>query len=69
MNLLDLLQSGILGLSGWGKVLVTFVMLQISMMATTLLSHFGLLTLYLTIAGLTLAMLWAFLASRQRSAG
>jgi MFS transporter, DHA1 family, multidrug resistance protein len=39
------------------------------MMATALLSHFGLLTLYLTIAGLTLAMLWAFLASRRRSAG
>ena len=39
MNLLDLLQSGILGLSGWGKVLVTFVMLQISMMATTLYLH------------------------------
>jgi DHA1 family multidrug resistance protein-like MFS transporter len=36
------------------------------MMATTLLSHFGLLTLYLTITGLTLAMLWAFLASRRR---
>lgn len=36
------------------------------MMATTILSHFDLLTLYLTIAGLTLAMLWAFLASRRR---
>jgi len=36
------------------------------MMATTLLSHFGLLTLYLAITGLTLAMLWAFLASRRR---
>jgi MFS family permease len=35
------------------------------MMATTLLSHFSLLTLYLTIAGLTLAMLWAFLAARR----
>jgi MFS family permease len=35
------------------------------MMATTILSHFGLLTLYLTIAGITLAMLWAFLASRR----
>ncbi|MBI5579589.1 MAG: MFS transporter [Deltaproteobacteria bacterium] len=35
------------------------------MMATTILSHFGLLTLYLTIAGLTLAMLLAFLASRR----
>jgi len=39
MNLLDLLQSGILGLSGWGKVVATFVMLQISMMATTLYLH------------------------------
>jgi DHA1 family multidrug resistance protein-like MFS transporter len=37
-------------------------------MATTLLAYFGLLTLYLTIAGLTLAMLGAFLASRRRSA-
>lgn len=36
------------------------------LMATTLLAHFNLLTLYLTIAGLTLAMLWAFLASRRR---
>jgi DHA1 family multidrug resistance protein-like MFS transporter len=36
------------------------------MMATTLLAHFSLLTLYLTIAGLTLAMLWAFLASRRK---
>jgi DHA1 family multidrug resistance protein-like MFS transporter len=35
------------------------------MMSTTILAHFGLLTLYLTIAGLTLAMLWAFLASRR----
>jgi stearoyl-CoA desaturase (delta-9 desaturase) len=39
MNLLDLLQSGILGLSGWGKVLVTVVALQISLMATTLYLH------------------------------
>jgi len=39
MSLLDLLQNGILGLSGWGKVLVTFVMLQIAMMATTLYLH------------------------------
>lgn len=39
MNLLDLLQDGILGLSGWGKVLVTFAMLQVSMMATTLYLH------------------------------
>jgi len=36
------------------------------MMATTILSHFSLLALYLTIAGLTLAMLWTFLASRRR---
>jgi len=35
------------------------------MMATTILSHFGLLTLYLTIAFLTLVMLLAFLASRR----
>jgi stearoyl-CoA desaturase (delta-9 desaturase) len=39
MNFLDLLQHGLLGLSGWEKVLVTFVMLQISMMATTLYLH------------------------------
>ncbi|MEZ5564312.1 MAG: fatty acid desaturase [Gammaproteobacteria bacterium] len=39
MNFLDLLQDGVLGLSGWGKVLVTLVMLQISMMATTLYLH------------------------------
>lgn len=39
MNFLDLLQSGMLGLSGWGKLLATFVMLQISMMATTLYLH------------------------------
>jgi MFS transporter, DHA1 family, multidrug resistance protein len=32
-------------------------------MATTILAHFGLLTLYFTIAGLTLAMLVTFLAS------
>jgi DHA1 family multidrug resistance protein-like MFS transporter len=38
------------------------------MMATAILSHFDLLTLYLTIAGLTLAMLWAFLASRRMRA-
>jgi hypothetical protein len=38
------------------------------MMATAILSHFDLLTLYLTIAGLTLAMLWAFLASRRMQA-
>jgi DHA1 family multidrug resistance protein-like MFS transporter len=37
-------------------------------MATTILSHFGLLTVYLTITGLTLAMLWAFLAARRRYA-
>ncbi len=39
MNFLDLLQDGILGLSGWGKVLATLIMLQISMMATTLYLH------------------------------
>jgi stearoyl-CoA desaturase (delta-9 desaturase) len=39
MNFLDLLQNGVLGLSGWGKVLVTLVMLQVSMMATTLYLH------------------------------
>jgi len=39
MNYLDLLQNGILGLSGWEKVLATFVMVQISMMATTLYLH------------------------------
>jgi hypothetical protein len=36
------------------------------MMATTILAHFSLLTLYLTIAGFTFAMLGAFLASRRR---
>jgi MFS family permease len=35
------------------------------MMATTILSYFDLLTLYLTIAVLTLVMLWGFLASRR----
>lgn len=35
------------------------------MMSTTILAHFGLLTLYLTIAGLTVAILMAFLASRR----
>jgi stearoyl-CoA desaturase (delta-9 desaturase) len=39
MNFLDLLQNGVLDLSGWEKVLVTFVMLQVSMMATTLYLH------------------------------
>jgi stearoyl-CoA desaturase (Delta-9 desaturase) len=39
MNFLDLLQHGILGLSGWTKVLVTVVMLQVSLMATTLYLH------------------------------
>ena len=39
MNLLDLLQHGILDLSGWTKVLVTVVMLQVSLMATTLYLH------------------------------
>jgi MFS family permease len=33
------------------------------MMATAILAHFDLLTLYLTIVGLTLIMLWAFLAA------
>jgi MFS transporter, DHA1 family, multidrug resistance protein len=37
------------------------------MMATTLLAHFGLLTLYLTIAGLTVAMLAAFLPSMRKT--
>ncbi len=35
------------------------------MMSTTILAHFGLPTLYLTIAGLTLVMLWGFLATRR----
>ncbi|MEO7386269.1 MAG: fatty acid desaturase [Gammaproteobacteria bacterium] len=39
MEILDLLQNGILNLSGWGKVIVTLVMLQVSMMATTLYLH------------------------------
>lgn len=39
MNFLDLMQNGVLGLSGWEKVLVTLIMLQISMMATTLYLH------------------------------
>ncbi len=39
MTLPDFLQHGILGLSGWGKVATTVVMLQISMMATTLYLH------------------------------
>ena len=39
MNLLDLLQHGVLGLSGVAKVLVSLVMLQISLMATTLYLH------------------------------
>ena len=39
MNRLDLLQNGNLGLSGWGKVLVTLVAMQISLMATTLYLH------------------------------
>lgn len=37
------------------------------MMATTILAQFGLLTLYLTISGLTLACLCAFLTSTRRS--
>ncbi len=36
------------------------------MMATTILAHSGVLALYLTIAGLTLAAWWAFLRSLQR---
>jgi len=36
-------------------------------MATTILAQFGLLTLYLTIAGLTIVMLVAFLASMRKS--
>jgi MFS family permease len=36
-------------------------------MATTILAQFGLLTLYLTIAGLTIIMLVAFLASMRTS--
>lgn len=39
MNLLDLLQHGVLGLSGVAKLLVTLVMLQVSLMATTLYLH------------------------------
>jgi hypothetical protein len=34
-------------------------------MATSILVHADLLTLYLTISGLTLAVLWAFLAARR----
>jgi hypothetical protein len=37
------------------------------MMATTLLAQFNLLTLYLTISGLTLVVLCAFLASMRSS--
>lgn len=37
------------------------------LMATTILAQFGLLTLYLTISGLTLVMLGAFLASMRKS--
>jgi len=37
------------------------------MMATTILAQFNLLTLYLTISGLTLVSLCAFLASLRRS--
>ncbi len=39
------------------------------LMATTILAQFGLLTLYLTIAGLTVVMLGAFLASMRKSHG
>jgi hypothetical protein len=35
------------------------------LMATSILAHADLLTLYLAISGLTLAVLWAFLAARR----
>ncbi len=35
------------------------------LLATSVVAHFDLLTLYLTISGLTLAVLWAFLAARR----
>jgi stearoyl-CoA desaturase (delta-9 desaturase) len=38
-ELLNLLDQGLLGLSGWGKVIATFVLVQISMMAITLYLH------------------------------
>ena len=36
------------------------------LLATSILAHAGLLSLYVTISGLTLAVLWAFLAARRR---
>jgi stearoyl-CoA desaturase (delta-9 desaturase) len=39
MDWLQFLSDGLLGLSGWEKVVVTLVMLQVSMMATTLYLH------------------------------
>jgi hypothetical protein len=36
------------------------------LLATFTLAHFNLLTLYMMISGLTLAVLWAFLASRRK---
>jgi stearoyl-CoA desaturase (delta-9 desaturase) len=36
---LNVLDQGLLGLSGWGKVIATFVLVQISMMAITLYLH------------------------------
>jgi stearoyl-CoA desaturase (delta-9 desaturase) len=38
-ELLNLLDQGLLGLSGWGKVIATFILVQISMMAITLYLH------------------------------
>ena len=38
-ELLNLLDQGLLGLSGWGKVIATFLLVQISMMAITLYLH------------------------------
>jgi len=37
--MIEILNSGLLGLSGWTMVLVTFLMLQVSMMAVTLYLH------------------------------
>jgi stearoyl-CoA desaturase (Delta-9 desaturase) len=39
MSFLDWAQQGVLSLSGWGKVLATVIMVQISMMAVTLYLH------------------------------
>lgn len=38
-ELLNLLDHGLLGLSGWGKVIATFLLVQVSMMAITLYLH------------------------------